>query len=131
VESPKKEWAEKLFRWKTGPMTTTTFQMGSMLPLNDRENLYLLRPIAVVGLTVPKELNEDDVLNNFKISQEDLAIYKSVMTEDERRMHNMVEYFYNEMKSKMSGNEEVERDEDEVWEEDPWPTAEEIIVIDE
>jgi hypothetical protein len=92
----------------------------------------MLRPIAVVGLQVPRELSEDDILGNFKLSQDDLALYKSMMTDDERKMHAMVEFYYREMQAKVRGNhEEMDQYEADICEEEPWPTEDEIIIIDE
>jgi hypothetical protein len=69
LRSPKREWAEKIWGWNIGTITTTTVPVESLLPFNKQENLYVIRPMAVVGLKVPRELSEKEIIDNYKITQ--------------------------------------------------------------
>ena len=47
-------------------------------------------------------------------------------------MQAMVNFYYREMTAKVSRQrEETDRSEANIWEEEPWPTEDEIIIIDE
>jgi hypothetical protein len=47
-------------------------------------------------------------------------------------MQEMVNFYYREMTAKVSRQrEETDQSEANIWEEEPWPTEDEIIIIDE
>ena len=118
---------EKLIKWTLGTVATTMIPMGTMVPFNESENMYLLRPVIAVGWKVPKEIEEAQILGNFGLEEADLARYKGVMTEEERKLRLVVQYYEAEVELEKA-KAEVERREAEgakVWDE------EEVVVIDE